>query len=128
MEDVCVILPSTSRNGETADGDQQSRISFFAVFDGHGGVNLATSASQELHRHARAAGLEKSSDAKSRRQAVAEGFQRTDTALLERFKQHQWQDGATCAAVWIAGDSVIVANLGDAKCVLGRMPPDGGDI
>ena len=55
---------------------------------------------------------EKCSDAKSRRKAVAEGFQRTDTALLEKCKQQQWQDGATCAAVWISGDSVVVANLG----------------
>jgi hypothetical protein len=35
----------------------EGRVSFFAVFDGHGGVNVATSASEELHKHVLAAGL-----------------------------------------------------------------------
>jgi serine/threonine protein phosphatase PrpC len=32
------------------------------------------------------------------------------------------QDGAAAVAVWVVGDVVLVANVGDAKCVLARMP------
>ncbi|EIE23484.1 protein serine/threonine phosphatase 2C [Coccomyxa subellipsoidea C-169] len=112
-----------------------NRVSFFAVFDGHGGVKVAAAASEELHKHVLAAGLdlseiflqERSSNAKSRRQAVSEGFQSTDAVLLEMCKRNEWQDGATCAAAWILGDTAIVANIGgDAKCVLGRIPSEGG--
>jgi hypothetical protein len=32
------------------------------------------------------------------------------------------QDGAAVVAVWVVGDVVLVANVGDAKCVLARTP------
>ena len=35
----------------------EGRVSFLAVFDGHGGVNIAASASEELHNRVLAAGL-----------------------------------------------------------------------
>lgn len=51
-----------------------------------------------------------------------QGFTATDQALLQECKQHNWFDGATCVAVWLVGHTALVANVGDAKCVLARRP------
>lgn len=34
-----------------------------------------------------------------------------------------WSDGATAVVAWVLDNSVVVANVGDAKAVLARTPP-----
>ena len=51
-------------------------------------------------------------EAKRRKRIVAEGFRLTDAEILEQCQQKQWQDGATCVAVWVVGSTAIVANVG----------------
>lgn len=51
-----------------------------------------------------------------------QGFTSTDAQLLQQCAQHSWTDGATCVALWLVGSTAIVANIGDAKCVLARRP------
>lgn len=50
-----------------------------------------------------------------------QGFKATDATVLEQCAANNWQDGATCVAVWVVGDMALVANIGDAKCVLARI-------
>jgi integrin-linked kinase-associated serine/threonine phosphatase 2C len=52
----------------------------------------------------------------------AQGFTSTDAQLLQQCAQHSWTDGATCVALWLVGSTALVANIGDAKCVLARQP------
>lgn len=50
-----------------------------------------------------------------------QGFTSVDEQLLNECQQQNWQDGATAVAVWVVGqDTALVANVGDAKCVLAR--------
>jgi integrin-linked kinase-associated serine/threonine phosphatase 2C len=52
---------------------------------------------------------------------LAQGFNSVDEQLLNECEQQNWQDGATAVAVWIVGhETALVANIGDAKCVLAR--------
>ncbi|KAH7316075.1 hypothetical protein KP509_21G077400 [Ceratopteris richardii] len=44
----------------------------------------------------------------------------TDEALLRESLSGGWQDGATAVCVWILGNTVFIANVGDAKAVLAR--------
>ena len=53
-------------------------------------------------------------DTASRKQAIKEAFRRTDAEVLAKAEQAHWQDGATCVAVWISGDTAMVANVGGA--------------
>lgn len=49
-----------------------------------------------------------------------QGFKNVDAELLQLCTAHNWQDGAAAVAVWVVAETVLVANVGDAKCVLAR--------
>ncbi|KAF6261322.1 phosphatase 2C-like domain-containing protein [Scenedesmus sp. NREL 46B-D3] len=66
-------------------------------------------------------------DVKAAKQAIIQAFASVDEQLLKQCKQLNWQDGATAVAVWVVGpDKALVANVGDAKCVLARAPEKAG--
>ncbi|PNW78595.1 hypothetical protein CHLRE_09g390600v5 [Chlamydomonas reinhardtii] len=52
----------------------------------------------------------------------SQGFKTTDAALLKECAAKGWQDGACAVAVWVLQELVLVANVGDAKCILARLP------
>ncbi|PRW39315.1 putative phosphatase 2C 67 [Chlorella sorokiniana] len=56
--------------------------------------------------------------------AIAEGFKELDRRALEQCAAAGWPDGCTAVAVWVLGDTVLVANVGDARCVLARQPAE----
>ncbi|CAI7803641.1 unnamed protein product [Closterium sp. NIES-53] len=59
-------------------------------------------------------------DIKKAKRAIIEGMKSTDEQLLKESLTGNWQDGATAVCVWVLGQHVFVANLGDAKAVLAR--------
>ncbi|KAK9812811.1 hypothetical protein WJX72_004205 [[Myrmecia] bisecta] len=122
MEDVQVQVADARR-----DKHDSRRVSFFAVLDGHGGRNVAHFASEHLHESVLEAGLLTNKDggaaidaAKRMKQAVLAGFEATDKKVVQRCAAERWMDGATCVAVWVVEETVVVANIGDSKCVLAR--------
>jgi serine/threonine protein phosphatase PrpC len=57
----------------------------------------------------------------SGQQLALQGFTAVDEQLLKECEQQLWQDGATAVAAWVVGgETALVANIGDAKCVLAR--------
>lgn len=59
-------------------------------------------------------------DVKAAKRAILDGFRKTDEALLQESVAGGWQDGATAVCVWVMGQTVFVANVGDAKAVVAR--------
>ncbi|KAI3976616.1 hypothetical protein MKX01_008474 [Papaver californicum] len=59
-------------------------------------------------------------DVKAAKMAILGGFPRTDELLLQESTAGGWQDGATAVCVWVLGQKVFVANIGDAKAVVAR--------
>ena len=119
------------------------RLSYFAIFDGHGGSNVARHAAENLHSAVLAAGLQQEAERlagaaaasagnnsqqsqhpniKQCKEAITEGFRAFDISVLERCAAAGWPDGCTVVAVWVLADTVLVANCGDARCVLARWP------
>ncbi|KAL7114706.1 hypothetical protein ACP275_04G138800 [Erythranthe tilingii] len=59
-------------------------------------------------------------DVKSAKKAILTGFRKTDEALLQESAADGWQDGATAVCTWVLGQTVFIANIGDAKAVVAR--------
>ncbi|KAF8022554.1 hypothetical protein BT93_F0155 [Corymbia citriodora subsp. variegata] len=66
-------------------------------------------------------------DIKAAKKAILDGFRKTDEALLEESATGGWQDGATAVCVWVLGQRVFIANIGDARAVLARSSTEDGD-
>lgn len=63
-------------------------------------------------------------DVKATKKSILDGFRRTDESLLQESIAGGWQDGATAVCLWILGQTVFVANIGDAKAVVARSTND----
>ncbi|XP_073143774.1 probable protein phosphatase 2C 8 isoform X2 [Henckelia pumila] len=101
MEDAWVVLHDAS-----LESPGNLRCAHFAVYDGHGGRLAADYAQKHLHRNVLSSGLPRELlDVKSAKKAILDGG---------------WQDGATAVCVWVLGQTVFVANIGDAKAVVAR--------
>ncbi|KAI3900577.1 hypothetical protein MKW92_028051 [Papaver armeniacum] len=116
MEDASVVLLDASLQ---APG--KLRCAHFAIYDGHGGRLAAEYAQKHLHANVLSAGLPRElMDVKAAKMAILGGFRRTDELLLQESIAGGWQDGATAVCVWVLGQKVFVANIGDAKAVVAR--------
>ncbi|WOK92522.1 putative protein phosphatase 2C 67 isoform X1 [Canna indica] len=122
MEDAWVVLLDAN-----LESPGKLRCAHFAIYDGHGGRLAAEYAQRHLHANVIAAGLPRElMDIKTAKKAILEGFRKTDESLLEESAKGNWQDGATAVCVWILGETVFIANIGDAKAVLARSPSTEG--
>ncbi|KAM7475335.1 hypothetical protein LguiB_022578 [Lonicera macranthoides] len=116
MEDASVVL-----NDASLDFPGKLRCAHFAIYDGHGGRLAAEYAQKHLHTNVLSAGLPRELlDVKAAKRAILEGFRKTDECLLQESVSGGWQDGATAVCVWVLGQKVFVANIGDAKAVVAR--------
>lgn len=112
MEDRHVILPEfNSLFGFPQDCSNQA---FFAVYDGHSGVDASNFSATHLHCHlARNKNL-----ATDPRLALKEAFEETDECFVAKAKREGLRSGSTGVAVFIKGESLYVAWLGDSQVVL----------
>ncbi|XP_023005142.1 probable protein phosphatase 2C 8 isoform X1 [Cucurbita maxima] len=116
MEDAWVLLLDAS-----LDFPGKLRCAHFAIYDGHGGRLAAEYAQKHLHMNVLSAGLPRELlDVKATKKAILDGFRKTDESLLQESSAGGWQDGATAVCVWVLGQTVFVANVGDAKAVVAR--------
>ncbi|XP_054722891.1 integrin-linked kinase-associated serine/threonine phosphatase 2C-like [Uloborus diversus] len=101
-----------------------SRVSYFAVFDGHGGARASDFAAENLHRHLaqRFPHGPLSRIEKEMGRALVEAFRRTDEEFLVLASRGRprWKDGTTALVLLAVEDALFVANLGDSKAVLCR--------
>ncbi|XP_036051635.1 protein phosphatase 1F isoform X4 [Onychomys torridus] len=111
MEDRHVSLPTFNHLFGLSDSVDRA---YFAVFDGHGGVDAARYAS--VHVHANASHQpELLTDPAA---ALREAFQRTDEMFLRKAKRERLQSGTTGVCALITGATLHVAWLGDSQVIL----------
>ncbi|KAK8180562.1 phosphatase 2C-domain-containing protein [Phyllosticta capitalensis] len=119
MEDAhaCVL----DLKPETDDPDQtvtasNLRLSFFGVYDGHGGDKVAIYAGDNLHKIIAKQDAFKEGNIE---QALKDGFLATDRAILSDPKYEDEVSGCTASVGVISHDKIYVANSGDSRSVLG---------
>ncbi|XP_056677317.1 protein phosphatase 1F isoform X2 [Monodelphis domestica] len=111
MEDRHVSLPAFNELFGLCD---QVDRAYFAVFDGHGGVDAANYAAIHVHvniaRH-----LEVT---RNPAEALRAGFKKTDEMFLQKARREKLQSGTTGVCVLLVGRTVHVAWLGDSQVML----------
>uniref|UniRef100_A0A3B3HTJ4 Integrin-linked kinase-associated serine/threonine phosphatase n=1 Tax=Oryzias latipes TaxID=8090 RepID=A0A3B3HTJ4_ORYLA len=112
MQDAHVLLPDLM-----GFLPSQSRLSYFAVFDGHGGARASRFAAEHLH-HNLAKKFPPTGDAehldKLIRKCLLDTFRQTDEDFLKKASSQKpsWKDGSTATCVLVVDDVLYVANLG----------------
>lgn len=111
MEDRHVSLPAFNHLFGLSDSMHRA---YFAVFDGHGGVDAARYASVHVHTNA-SHQPELLTDPAA---ALKEAFRRTDQMFLQKAKRERLQSGTTGVCALITGAALHVAWLGDSQVIL----------
>ncbi|XP_020643120.1 integrin-linked kinase-associated serine/threonine phosphatase 2C isoform X2 [Pogona vitticeps] len=103
---------------------QISRVSYFAVFDGHGGIRASNYAAQNLHQNLikKFPKGEVPSVEKVIRRCLLDTFKHTDEEFLKQASSQKpaWKDGSTATCVLVIDNTLYIANLGDSRAILCR--------
>ncbi|KAH6655577.1 phosphatase 2C-domain-containing protein [Truncatella angustata] len=116
MEDAhCTMLDLLKPDSDDAKS-HPSRLSFFGVFDGHGGDKVAQYAGEHIDDI-----LVKQDTFKAGNyeQALKDCFLATDRAILSDPKYEEEVSGCTACVGLITDDKIYIANAGDSRSVLG---------
>lgn len=116
MEDAhtTVLNMLAAASGENAKSDK--RLSFFGVFDGHGGDKVALFSGENIHNIIAKQDSFKNGDYA---QGLKDGFLATDRAILNDPKYEDEVSGCTACVSLIVDNKLYVANAGDSRGVLG---------
>uniref|UniRef100_UPI003AAF2024 integrin-linked kinase-associated serine/threonine phosphatase 2C n=1 Tax=Centroberyx gerrardi TaxID=166262 RepID=UPI003AAF2024 len=118
MQDAHVLLPDLSSR-LSALPSQVSRVSYFAVFDGHGGARASRFAAEHLHHTlaSRFPSGETENLDKLIKKCLLDTFRQTDDDFLKKASSQKpaWKDGSTATCLLALDDMVYVANLGDSR-------------
>ncbi|XP_041663919.1 integrin-linked kinase-associated serine/threonine phosphatase 2C isoform X1 [Cheilinus undulatus] len=130
MQDAHVLLPDMSVCLSALPG-HVSQVSYFAVFDGHGGARASRFAAENLHHNLakKFPSGEKENFDKLVKKCLLDTFKQTDEDFLKKASSQKpaWKDGSTVTCVLVVDDMVYVANLGDSRAVLCRMEATAGE-
>lgn len=96
---------------------KEKHLSFYAVYDGHGGRDTAIIAEKLLHDH-----LIRSNEFLNLNfhQAIEDSYLHTDQVILQRSRDEKWRNGSTAVSVLLIDNILYAANAGDSEAVLGR--------
>lgn len=100
-------------------------ISYFGVFDGHGGPRCANYLKKHLHYElartfTRNRLFESKNFNKTLIDSIFETYQKVDLDYKKEFPKQCAQVGSTAVVILIIGDILVSVNLGDARAVLCR--------
>lgn len=94
----------------------EERLSFFGVYDGHGGDKVAVFSGENIHK---ILAKQAAFAAKEYEQALKDAFLATDRAILQDSRYEDEVSGCTASAALITSTKIYVANAGDSRTVLG---------
>lgn len=102
-------------------------MTYYAVFDGHGGAECALYLKQHLHECLReefldeVEGLKESQDLnETLANCITKAFEVCDQGYKKAHPEHANTCGATAVVTLILGNKLVCANVGDARAFLCR--------
>ncbi|XP_075051172.1 protein phosphatase 1E [Mixophyes fleayi] len=113
MEDKHVCIPDFNILFNLEDQEEQA---YFAVFDGHGGVDAAIYASVHLHVNL----VRQEVFPQDPAEALCRAFRITDESFVKKAARENLRCGTTGVVTFIRGNMLHVAWLGDSQVMLVR--------
>lgn len=113
MEDKHVIIPDFNTLFNIQDQEDQA---FFAVFDGHGGLDAAIYAANHLHVNLVRHEFFKQDPV----EALFRAFRTTDERFIKKAAREKVRCGTTGVVTFLRGRTLYVAWLGDSQVMLVR--------
>ncbi|NXH14104.1 PPM1E phosphatase, partial [Bucco capensis] len=113
MEDKHVCIPDFNMLFNLEDQEEQA---YFAVFDGHGGVDAAIYASIHLHVNM----VHQEMFPQDPAEALCRAFRVTDERFVQKAARESLRCGTTGVVTFIRGNMLHVAWLGDSQVMLVR--------
>uniref|UniRef100_A0A8C5GRN7 Protein phosphatase 1E n=1 Tax=Gouania willdenowi TaxID=441366 RepID=A0A8C5GRN7_GOUWI len=113
MEDKHIIIPDFNTLFNIQDQEEQA---FFAVFDGHGGVDAAIYAANHLHVYL----VRQESFSQDPSEALCRAFKLTDERFVKKASRENLRCGTTGVVCFLRGRTLYVAWLGDSQVILVR--------
>ncbi|KAK2823035.1 hypothetical protein Q7C36_019635 [Tachysurus vachellii] len=111
MEDRHVIIPDFNTLFNLKDQEDQA---YFAVFDGHGGVDAATYAANHLHVNL----VKQEMFSQDPGEALYKAFKVTDERFVKKASRENLRCGTTGVVTFLRGQTLYVAWLGDSQVML----------
>jgi len=121
MEDAHVVLEDVNQPFNLHASVQRA---YYAVYDGHGGKNAADMTADILHKNIITDPAFLNGNIE---QALKDGFDKTDKAILHKAEKEKWSHGTTAVVGVIIGNTLYIANTGDSEAVLAQQEGGGGD-
>ncbi|KAI1416160.1 PP2C-domain-containing protein [Hypoxylon sp. FL1857] len=117
MEDAhCTVLDLLTPGTDEEKKVHPSRLSFFGVFDGHGGDKVAQFAGKNIHDILKKQDTFKAGNYE---QSLKDTFLATDRAILSDPQYEEEVSGCTACCGLITSEKIYIANAGDSRSVLG---------
>ncbi|OTA95075.1 hypothetical protein M434DRAFT_70029 [Hypoxylon sp. CO27-5] len=117
MEDAhCTVLDLLTPGSDEEKKVHPSRLSFFGVFDGHGGDKVAQFAGKNIHDILKKQDTFKAGNYE---QSLKDTFLATDRAILSDPQYEEEVSGCTACCGLITSEKIYIANAGDSRSVLG---------
>lgn len=111
-EDRVTIIPRTKLN------ELDHRISYFGVFDGHGGAGCADYLAENLHEYFFTS-LSKESDITK---SLKNSFSLAEKTFFSSFFKSNYESSGSCALTCVLyGGNLYLANVGDSRAILGSQ-------
>ncbi|XP_065016927.1 probable protein phosphatase 2C 32 [Musa acuminata AAA Group] len=110
-------LEMEDRHKVTLDLNGDAKLSFFGIFDGHGGKRAAEFASENMGKFIiEQVSTTSGADSSAMEEAVRIGYMKTDKEFLKA----EMDGGACCVTALLIDGDLIVSNAGDCRAVLSR--------
>ncbi|KAL6993350.1 protein-serine,threonine phosphatase [Sarracenia purpurea var. burkii] len=115
MEDEYICVDNLREHLDEAASNLPSPGAFYGVFDGHGGVDAASFTRKNILKFI----VEDSHFSTGVKRAIRNAFVKADHAL-EDAKYLDRSSGTTALTALILGRTMLIANAGDSRAVLGK--------
>eukprot|EP01101_Sappina_pedata_P004604 TRINITY_DN1991_c0_g1_i1.p2 TRINITY_DN1991_c0_g1~~TRINITY_DN1991_c0_g1_i1.p2 ORF type:complete len:384 (-),score=118.88 TRINITY_DN1991_c0_g1_i1:124-1275(-) len=120
MEDICILYEdfkaSEFRREDSKLKDSVLGEAFFAVYDGHAGLEAADFMSDNAHVYL----ANHPSYYTNVQEAFVDAFEQAEKEFLKMANEKEILSGTTALSVLVRGNQLFVANTGDSRAVLCR--------